>query len=343
MGQEIRDPEGKLLAILRTLNGSSQPLGSFAISSRLKLEGLDINERTVRYHLKLADARGFTRSFGRGGRMITDEGRQEIKQARAVYHIGNVVDKLKLLAFQTTFDPLKLTGLLPVNTSIIDKKDYRKALGIMRSAFRAGLCVSELVAVALEGEKLGTIVVPFGKIGFATVCSVAVTGVLLKAGIPTEYKFSGLLEIKNTRPVRFVAAVDYGGTSLDPSEEFIRTGITGINEAIRTGTGKVLGVFRTIPLPAKAAAEEQIARLKSAGIGGVYALSGSEPLFQVPLEMNRVGMAQLNGLNPAAAAVEAGIEIENIAGSGMLEYNQLQPASKIRIEAGEDTDLSVRE
>jgi HTH-type transcriptional regulator, global nitrogen regulator NrpRI len=344
LGQEIRDPEGKLLAILKTLNNSSQPLGSYTIASRLKREGITLSERTVRYHLKQADAHGYTQSFGRGGRMITDEGRQEIKQARAVQHIGNVIDKLKMLAFQTTYSPEKRTGLIPINTSIIDKKDFKKALGIMKSAFKARICVSDLVAVAQEGQKLGSVVVPFGKIGLATVCSVAVNGVLLKAGIPTEYKFSGMLEILNSRPLRFVAAIDYAGTSLEPSEEFIRSGITGVNDVVRTGNGKGLGVFRTIPLPAKSAAEEKLARLKDAGIGGVYPLGGShEPLFQVSIEMNRAGMVQLNGLNPAAAAVEAGIDIENFAGSGLIDYAQLQPVGKLQMARGDETDISVRE
>jgi HTH-type transcriptional regulator, global nitrogen regulator NrpRI len=344
MGKEIHDPEGKLLTILKTLSNSAEPLGSYTIASRLKREGISLNERTIRYHLKLADSRGYTQSFGRNGRMITDEGRQEIIQARAVRHIGNVIDKLKTLAFQTTFDPKKRTGLLPINTSIIDKKDFKKALGIMKSAFKAGICVSDLVAVAHEGQKLGSAVIPYNKIGFATVCSVAVNGVLLKAGIPTEYKFSGTLELNNNRPVRFVAAVDYTGTSLEPSEEFIRSGITSVNEAVRTGSGKVLAVFRTIPLPAKSAAEEQLSLLKKAGIGGVYHLgSNNEPLCQVSTEVNRTGMVQLNGLNPVAAAVEAGIEVESFAGAGMIDYAQLQPIGKLQISRGEETDISIRE
>ena len=40
--------------------------------------------------------------------------------------------------------------------------------------------------------------------------------------------------------------------------------------------------------------------------------------------INRVGIIQLGGLNPVAAAVEAGIEIENIAESGLIEFQQLR-------------------
>lgn len=54
----------------------------------------------------------------------------------------------------------------------------------MAEVFQAGLCVSRLVATAEEGEKLDSVVVPSGYIGLATVCSVAINGVLLKSGVP---------------------------------------------------------------------------------------------------------------------------------------------------------------
>ena len=51
-----------------------------------------------------------------------------------------------------------------------------------------------------------TVVVPPGKVGLATVCSVALNGVLLKAGIPVQSRFGGVLEVwgnpKTGLPVR---------------------------------------------------------------------------------------------------------------------------------------------
>ena len=173
-------------------------------------------------------------------------------------------------------------------------------------------------------------IVPSGKIGLATVCSVVLNGVLLKAGVPTDYKFGGVLEVRSFKPRRFVAVIDYTGTSLDPSEQFIRAKMTSVNETANTGNGKVLGVFRTVPAPAKAIVEEKIAQLKEVGIGGVYALGHtSEPLCQIPVALNRIGVVQLGGLNPVAAAVEAGIDIENIAESGLIDFQQLQSFSQL--------------
>ena len=68
----------------------------------------------------------------------------------------------------------------------------------MKPAFAAGLCVSDLVAVAQEGEQLGEVIVPEGKIGLATVCSIVINGTLLKAGVPIDSRFGGILQI--TKP-----------------------------------------------------------------------------------------------------------------------------------------------
>ena len=70
--------------------------------------------------------------------------------------------------------------------------------------------------------------------------------------------------------------------------------------------------------------------LKEVGIDGIYALgNSSEPVCQIPVALNRIGIIQLGGLNPIAAAIEAGIEIENIAESGLIDFQQLQPVWNI--------------
>ena len=319
------DAENKLIAILKVLSESSDPIGSIQIARRLAEDGVFLSERGVRYHLKIADERGFTRPGGRDGRTLTPEGRQEVKDAMVPQQLGLVRDKLELLAYLTTFDPAKRAGHLAINTSVIAKGSYKNALAAMKDAFKSGLCVSDLVATAGEGEKLGAVVVPEGKIGFATVCSASVNGVLLKAGVPTEFRFGGVLEIRNWQPRRFVALTEYAGTSTDPSEQFIQAKMTTVGQAARTGRGKILGAFRTIPAPARADVEEIKARLEKAGINGIFSLGEtSEPLCQIPVAMNRIGLIQLGGLNPVAAAVEAGIEVENIAESGVIDFSVLK-------------------
>jgi repressor of nif and glnA expression len=319
------DAEKKILAILRVLSESSESLGSITIARELERYGIFLSERAIRYHLRITDERGYTQPMGRDGRMITPRGLEELRMALAPDQIGFVQEKLELLAFRTTFDPIKRTGLVAINTSLFDKDQFKKALIPMGEAFEAGLCVSPLAAVASEGEKLGDVVVPTGKIGFATVCSVTINGVTLKAGIPIESRFGGVLEVRDGKPRRFVAIINYSGTSLDPSEQYIRAKMTGVGEAARTGNGRILANFREIPAQSRSIVEKCVAALKDTGIDGVYVLGNtSEPVCQIAVGPNRVGMVLLGGLNPVAAAVEAGIEVENVSESGMIDFQELR-------------------
>ncbi len=325
------ETERKVIAILKVLSESTEPLGSIHIARELERHGIFLSERAVRYHLRITDERSYTQPMGHDGRMLTEHGVEELKMALAPEQVGLIHEKLELLAFRTTFDPKTRAGQVPINTSIIDQAEFKKAVDAMSGAFRAGLGVSDLVATASEGEKLGSVVVPKGKIGLATVCSVIINGVLLKAGIPTESRFGGVLELRDSKARRFVAIINYAGTSLDPSEQYIRAKMTTVNEAVSTGRGKILANFREIPAPARSIAQEVIDSLKESGIHGVHVMGNtSEPVCQVALGMNRVGMVLLGGLNPVAAAVEAGIEIENIAESGMIEFSQLASFWKLK-------------
>ena len=240
------DAERKIIAILKVLSESSEPLGSITIARELERRGIFLGERAVRYHLKITDERGYTQPLGRDGRMITPQGLEELRLALAPDQVGFILERLELLAFRTTFDPEKRTGQVPINTSLFDADRFPKALTAMKEAFKAGICVSDLVATATEGEKLGGVVVPSGKIGFATVCSVVVDGVLLKRGVPMGSRFGGVLEIKDSKPRRFIAIINYAGTSLDPSEQYIRARMTSVAEAAKTGNGKILANFREI-------------------------------------------------------------------------------------------------
>jgi repressor of nif and glnA expression len=319
------EAEKKIIAILRVLSESSEALGSITIARELERYGIFLSERAVRYHLKITDERGYTLPMGRDGRMITPKGLEELRMALAPDQIGFIEEKLELLAFRTTFDPIKRTGLVAINTSLFNKDKFKEALIPMGEAFKAGLCVSPLVAVAFEGEKLGDAAVPYGKVGFATVCSVTINGVTLKAGVPIESRFGGVLEIREAKPKRFTAIINYGGTSIDPSEQYIRAKMTSVREAAKTGNGRVLANFREIPAQSRSIVENCVKALKDAGIGGVYVLGNiSEPVCQIAVGPNRVGMVLLGGLNPVAAAVEAGIEVENISESGMIDFQELR-------------------
>ncbi len=119
------ETERKIIAILKVLSESTEPLGSITIARELGRYGIFLSERAVRYHMSLADGRGYTQSIGRDGRMLTPRGLEELKIALAPEQVGFMFEKLELLAFQTTFDPQTRTGQLPINTSLIDKERFK--------------------------------------------------------------------------------------------------------------------------------------------------------------------------------------------------------------------------
>ena len=247
VGFETQEVERKVLSMLRILSDSQEPLGARVIARRLKDLGVELGERAVRYHLKLMDERGLTQPVGRDGRLITESGIDELRSALVEDKVGFAISRIELLAFRTSFNWEKRTGSIPVNVSLFPKEKFAQALKAMKPAFAQGLYVSDLVAVARGDERLGEVTVPDGKIGLATVCSIVVNGSLLKAGIPIDSRFGGILQVKNHRPHRFVELIHYAGSSLDPSEVFIRARMTSVREVVTSGNGKILANFREIP------------------------------------------------------------------------------------------------
>jgi len=316
--------ERKALYILKTLSNSREPLGARVISRYLKDYGIELGERAVRYHLKLMDERGLTKIVGRDGRLITESGIEELKSALVRDKVGYAFSKIEHLAFRTNFDLNKRSGTVPVNVSFFPSEKFKPALKAMKTVFAAELCVSDLVAVAQEGESLGDMTVPQGMVGLATVCSIVVNGCLLKAGVPMDSRFGGILQLREHQPFRFVELIHYSGSSVDPSEVFIRARMTSVKAAAESGNGKILANFREIPALCRPLAEEVVDKLKAARLSALLLLGDtSEAVCETPVEVNRIGMILLGGLNPIAAAEEAGIETENFAMSTIMEYKNL--------------------
>lgn len=336
MSFENHDTERKKFHILKILGGSKGPLGSRVIADRLQDIGIRLEERTVRYHLRLMDEKGLTRMVRhRDGRIITEYGLAELKRALVSDKVGLAMSRIETLAFGTDFDPDTLTGSIPVNISFFPRASFRKALGVMKSVFQAELCVSDRVLVADEGERMGDLVVPEGMIGFATVCSIAINGALLKASVPVNSKFGGVLQMHNHQPLRFVELIHYSGSSMDPSEIFIRARMTTVNQVKETGSGEILANFREVPAVCQQLTAEIARKLEKAGIGGIILMGDiSEPVCEIPVDVNRVGVVLIGGLNPVAATHEAGIESESQAMSTLIEYNSLVKFSEVCDERG---------
>lgn len=325
VGSRGIDVERKVNAILRVLSESSEAIGARVIGRELKKQGVDLSERAVRYHLKLMDERGLTESAGRDGRLITPAGLEELRNALVADKVGLFSNRIELTAFRTTFDHEDRIGFVPINLSLFDEDAFPQALKVMRSVFKAAISVGDLVAVARGGGKLGERTIPKGKVGFATGCSAVLTGTLLKAGVPMVSRFGGILQIRDHKPLRFIELIHYSGTSLDPSEIFIRGKMTNVTDAAKKGEGKVLANFAEVPAQCRPAACDMIARLNEAHLGSLAIMGNiGEPVCEVTVDPNRVGVVLFGGLNPVAAAEETSIPAENTSICSILDYRQMK-------------------
>jgi HTH-type transcriptional regulator, global nitrogen regulator NrpRI len=321
----------KSMIILRILNQAGQPLGARIIARRMKDYGIALSERAVRYHLQFMDEKKLTDLVGRrDGRVITATGIEELRNARVQEKVGYAISRIEILSYKTTFDVRALSGLVPVNVSFFPVKTFPDALAAMKGTFQEGLCISDLVSVAGAGSFMGDVHVPEGHVGLATLCSIVFNGVLLKQGIPMDSKFGGILQLQEKRPIRFVELIHYSGTSLDPSEAFISAKMTTVRDAVARGEGKILANFREVAGICRESVMGIMDDLARAGIRGVLSIGKmSEPVCQVPVDVNKVGMITLGGLNPVAAARELGIEAENLAMSTVMDYRELKPFGKV--------------
>jgi len=316
--------ERKRLSILRILKEANEAVGSQKITELLAAMRYDISERTVRFHLKALDKDGLTECIGRQGRRITVKGLLELSKARVFEKVGFLAAKIDEMSYSMNFDLNKKQGTVVVNISLVKRSEIRGAILYMTRVFEAGYGMGHLVTLIEPGAQIGDIVIPEDMVGVGTVCSITLNGVLLKHGIPVYSRFGGLLEIQNREPLRFTALINYDGTTLDPLEIFIKSGMTDYKGATYNGNGLIGASFREIPASSREKVIELAKELYLVGLGGFMKVGWpGEELLEIPISVGRAGAIVIGGLNPVAILEEYGIEVYSRALSGLIEYDNL--------------------
>ncbi len=322
--------EKRRLAILRVLRQAGVPLGSSKITGRLLAAGHEMSERTVRFYLQALDHDGLTKTMGRKGRILTDRGVDELASARIIERVGFLAAKIDQMTYRMSFDLSAGKGTVLINVSIIKQSDLGPAIPLITRVFRAGYAMGRLIAIFTPGQQVGDVLVPHGTIAIGTVCSITVNGVLLANGIPTYSRFGGLLEVRDKKPTRFVEVIDYGGTTLDPLEVFVRSGMTDHAGATETGYGKIGASFREAPAECRETVITLAHQLEAAGLGGFLAIGWpGQSLTGIPVEQGRFGMVIVGGLNPTAILGEKGIRAHLHALAALTEYQTLFPYDEL--------------
>lgn len=320
-----------MLAILKVLDKHGGIVGSKEISKELAFYGIDLTERTVRYHLRILDERGYTKIYGREGRKITQKGIDELKLSLVSTKVGFVISKIETLSYQTTLNLDTLGGDVILNISFFPEGNLRDALKIMKPVFSSPYIMSDRFIMAKGGEMIGDVIVPEGMIGIGTVCSVTINGIFLKSGIPVTSRFGGVIEIENGEPKRFISLISYEGSSLDPLEIFISSKMTNVSGAVKKNSGRILASFREIPAICLEEAKKLAKKMSMKGIKGILMIgSPNKPLLEIDVGIDKAGIVIVGGLNPIAAVHEADISTQSKAMSTLYDYSKLSKFHEIK-------------
>jgi repressor of nif and glnA expression len=321
----------KRTAILEVLRVEQEPVSSGSISAELLARGIEASERTVREYLAQLRREGLTVVAGKKGHRITAEGLAELNAATLLYRVGFLSAKIDEMTYRMDFDLPSRRGTVVVNTSLVPAEQLARGAEQIGRVFEKGYAMGTLMALLAAGERLGQLEVPAGYLGFCTVCSITLNGVLLKYGIPTRSRFGGVLELVNGRATRFAELITYDGTSIDPLEVFIRSGMTNYLGAIADGNGRIGASFREIPADGRRRVVELAEELDAIGLGAFLKIGHSgQPLFRIPVGEGHAGAVVIGGLNPISILEELGHRIESRAMSGLLEYERLFPYTEFR-------------
>ncbi|HNX27144.1 MAG TPA: NrpR regulatory domain-containing protein [Phycisphaerae bacterium] len=314
----------KKIAILNVLKEQAKPVSSARITQLLNASGYDFSERTVRFYLKELDRDGLTVSCGRKGRNITEQGLSEFHSSQIMHRTGYLSARIDQMMYRMDFDLPRRSGKVVVNTSVADPQMLLGYADEICQVFDKGYAMGKLLTLLSPGETIGETVIPDGKVGFCTVCSITVNGVLLKHGVPVSSRFGGLLELVGGKATRFVEMIHYDGTSIDPLEVFIRSGMTDYHGAIRDGNGQIGGSFRDIPADSRELVSHISERLDSIGLGAIMELGlPGQPLLDIPVNYGQIGAIVVGGLNPIAILEEQECRVVSRALNGLMDYSRL--------------------
>ena len=310
--------------ILNVLREADKPLSSLKINEELLERGLDISERTVRLYLQAMEEEGLTEKSNRRCHQITRQGIQETESSQIIERVGFLSARIDQMTYQMDFDLTSRTGTVVINVTNTEPHHVMENINLMTKVYKDGYAMGNLITVLGPGEKVGHITVPDGMVGIGTVCSITLNGVLLKAGIPTNSRFGGLLEITDRKPTRFVEVIMYDGTSLDPLEVFIRSGMTDYLGAVKQGNGRIGASFREFPGASRDMVVDLAQQLDRIGLGGFMRIGRpGQTLLEIPVGEGRFGAIVIGGLNPVAIMEENGVRVHSRALAGLIDFQRL--------------------
>jgi repressor of nif and glnA expression len=305
--------ERKYIEILRILKEHRDPIGAKRLSELMAERGFILSDRAVQYYLSYLDTMGYTEKIGNQGRILTKAGLDETDNALVDDRIGFIISKLERLAYRSTFDPATSTGDVAYNLSIVPLESFEKVKSAFDEVVKSECGFFSSYRIVERDPR-----VPSGSVGFITICSISMDGVFQRNGIPVKMAYGGRLDIEHGTPKRFKDLIGYRGTTIDPLELFISSGLTSISSYSRSKSGIALANVREVPCSARSRVEETIRLMNECGF--VFPVVMGTQVFNLPANPFRLSIVAFSGLNYIGNTVEHGIEISTEIGAGNIQF-----------------------
>lgn len=323
-GGAALDSRESILKTLSDYEGSA--LSSRDLVRMLGLQGINVVERTVRYHLKILDESGLTAQAGRAGHRITHRG-MEIVQRTHGSEVDFVRNHYYNLACMTDLDMERGRGQVILNVVTLPKDAIPAALAMLGTMVSTKYMIGDRVLVAHEGEVLGGERVAPGCCALGVVSSATVIGIMVNAGLPVLPSYIGLLQVEGGLPRRFNSIIGFQSISHDVLSIYMRGRQTNVSAVVGNGAGRgagsVVALFMDLPTSCVGRLEEldrehPMVRIEAIGVSGTR-------LLDLPVGSAKAGLVINDGINACAYLAENGLETGERVLMVPWEYGELLP------------------
>jgi len=298
-----------VVEILRLLYFSESPKNSIELAKFLKNRGIDVDPRTVRYHLSHLEEKGFIKRLGRKGVKLTERGVNEVRRLLVYERIGIPSIEIEKLIIKSDYDINKNKGKVIVNAIMVPKDKYDLVAPLLLDISKTNVITSPLLAILDEEDSIWHFEVKEGHVGILGISSRTYDIIFQKNGICLQSTATGLYQLENNTPKGFVEIISHLGTTISPGELLIRGGYTSVHKVASTGSGYVTAAIKTFSSFLYEDTLKILEKLKKNSIDGIAEHSCIIPENKRlnVMDKNKGYIIVYGGANYFAPLVETGI------------------------------------
>ncbi len=310
------DPVVEILSVL----AENDLMSSGEIAKELRIRGIDLEPRTIRYHLKKLVDFGLVEKV-EGKNRLSRKGMLELKRRSVFGRLGEFSEVIEYNAYFCDFNLYSLKGVVPTDVALVDKDRWDDVVEVIKSVKDLDFLISNLVAVADEGEEMGGLYVPEGKIAIAVISNTVYDVIMRRAGISLFPEYTGLLQYENGKMRGFTELISYYGTTLSPGWLFVKSGLTSVYRCASDGRGYLLAAVRSFSRHAIEIVREEVRISENMGFGGVIEISYASGRLSLP-SGNRARMVISAGLNYLAPLHEMSLNPDLRINEAFVDYRE---------------------